>query len=223
MHKVFAVIIFTLFFFSSLMMSTNSETVLPVYSTFKNNAIYSAPGDFDGDGDLESMFITKPDTSYYISILDKDRIIHKELDYQVNDFKLTIQDVNKDKKEDIILNVIQNNCENCFVYTADVSITTLLSPDIIKSKISFDKIWNYIALECGSFYLPHLENSAPHIKLFYTEMDYEGDASVFISEGAIYNKNINILTIQTTISIDSKGNVMLKKVHMLPVKNNLGD
>jgi hypothetical protein len=62
-----------------------------------------------------------------------------------------------------------------------------------------------------------MDNNVPVIKLYYTEMDYIGDENVFVSEGAVIIKNISVLTIQTTVSIDEKG--FIKEVAM--VKKNI--
>lgn len=218
LRVVFAVLLSILLLFSCTKPSDNSDKLLPIYSTFRNSAVYTAPGDFNGDGKMESIFITKPDENYYIGILNKDSILYKKLNYKVDDFKLIIQDINNDYKEDIILNIIQNNCENCYVYTVGNDIINILSPDIIKTKIDLQSIEDYIALECGNFNLPFKDIIAPTIKLYYTEMDYAGDEPVFVSEGSIYIKNINILNFQTTVGIDKKGTILLKEINMLMVK-----
>lgn len=215
---VFAVLLFILSLSGCRNSSGNSEEFLPIYSTFKNSALYTSPGDFDGDGKMENLFITKPDENYYINILDKDNIVYKKLNYSVDDLKLTIQDINNDTKEDIILNIIQNNCENCYVYTVSGEIITILSPEIIKSKIDMSSIEDYIASECGNFNIPSKDISSPVLKLYYTEMDYKGDEPVFVSEGSIYNKSINTLNIQTTVSINRKGNIIISDVNILPTK-----
>lgn len=215
---VFAVLLFILPLSGCTNSSGNSEKLLPIYSTFKNSAVYTSPGDFDGDGKMENLFITKPDDNYYINILDKDNIVYKKLNYSVDDFKLTIQDINNDNKEDIILSIIQNNCENCYVYTVNEEIIAILSPETIKAKIDMRSIEDYIASECGSFNIPSKDIASPVLKLYYTEMDYKGDEPVFVSEGSIYNKGIITFNIQTTVNIDSKGNIVISDVNMLPTK-----
>lgn len=214
LHKVFAVLLFTLLLFSCTKSSGNSE-LEPINTVFKNNAIYTSPGDFDGDGKMESIFITKPDGNFYISVVDKDNTVYKKLNYKADDFKLTIQDINNDKKEDIIINMIQNNCENCYVYTLDTDLINILSPELIKSKINQQNIVDYISLECGSFKLSRKFNSISNIKLYYTEMDYTGDEPVFTSEGSVYDKGIVIASIQTTIGIDKNCNIIVKNINML--------
>lgn len=219
MRKVFAVVLFLLLLTNCMKSSIDFKNIVTINSTFKSSAIYSATGDFDGDHRMESMFITKPDENYYISILGKDSILYKKLDYQVKEFKLMIQDVNDDLKEDIILNVVQNGSDNCYVYAVDTELITLLSPDIIKTNLDLEKINNYIAMECGGNYLSLKNNNGPDIKLYYTEMDYAEDENVFISEGAVIDKNISILTIQATVSIDEKGIIKIKDMNMHSVNN----
>lgn len=219
LHKVFAVLLILLLMFSCNNLSHQPENILPIYSTFKSSAIYSSSGDFNGDGKMESIFITKPDENYYISILDKNNLIYKRLNYKAENFNLTIQDINNDNREDIILSTIQNNCENCYVYTVNKDLVTLLSPDIIIANIAMEEIEDYIALECGYTYSPQRDNRTSDIRLYYTELDYSDDGSVFVSEGSVLNKNTNILNIQTTVSIDSMGKVIVKNMNMLPVNN----
>lgn len=219
LHRVFAVLFFLLVMFSCTNASNNSKRVLPIYSTFKNSAIYTAAGDFDGDGKMESIFITKPDENYYISILDNDNIIYKKLNYKADNLKLTIQDINNDNREDIIINIIQNSTQNCYVYTVNTGINTLLSPDLIKANVDLKSIEDYIALECGYMNLPVTSNIEQDIRLYFTEMDYSEDRSVFVSEGSVFNKNITILNVQTTVSIDNNGKIILENIDVLPIKN----
>lgn len=221
MHRVFAVLflVFLLLQLSCNSISSTPEKALPISSTFRSSAIYTSSGDFDGDGKMESIFITKPDECYHMSIIDKEHIINKKLNYRADNLKLTIQDINNDNREEIIINIIQNNCENCYVYTVTTDIITLLSPDIIIGELDRNKIDDYIALECGYMALT-LENSRERdIKLYYTEMDYSEDGSIFISEGSVFDKNITLLNIQATICIDKNGMVILKNINMLPAKN----
>ncbi len=219
MYKVFAVLIFILLLFSCTKKSNISEKAMPIYSTFKNSAIYTTAGDFDGDGKTETMVITKPDENYYIAILYKNNILYKKLNHQADNLNITIQDINNDNREDIILNIVQNNSENCYVYTVDSEINTILSPEIIKDNIDFQKIANYIAYESGSFGLSDINNEVPTIKLYYTEMDYLGDEPVFISEGSVNIKNTNIFNIRTILAIDKDNNIVLKDLNMFPVEN----
>lgn len=215
LHKVFAVLLLTLLLFGCTKSSGGSGQPESINAVFKNNAIYTSPGDFDGDGKMESIFITKPDENFYISIVDKNNTVYKKLNYKADDFKLTIQDVNNDKKEDIIINIIQNSCENCYVYTLDTGLINILSPELIKLKINLQNLVDYISLECGSFKLPPNFNSISNIKLYYTEIDYTGDEPVFTSEGSVYDKGIVIANIQTTVGIDKNYNIIIKNINIL--------
>jgi hypothetical protein len=219
LYKVFAVLLFALLLFSCTKTSNLSEKTLSIYSTFKNSAIYTATGDFDGDGKTESMFITQPDENYYITILYKNNILYKKLNHKADNLNVTIQDINNDNREDIILNIVQSNCENCYVYMVDSEINTILSPEIISANIDFQKVSDYIAYECGNFGLSDINNEVPKIKLYYTEMDYLGDEPVFISEGSVYIKNNNIFNIRAAVGIDEENNIVVKDINMFPVKN----
>jgi hypothetical protein len=219
LYKVFAVLLFVLFLSCCNKTSNFSEKALPIYSTYKNSSIYTATGDFDGDGKTESMFVTKPDENYYITILYKNNILYKKLNHQVDNLNVTIQDINNDNREDIILNIVQNSSENCYVYTVDSKINTILSPEIIKANIDFQKIANYLTYECGGFGSSDISNEVPTINLYYTEMDYSGDEPVFISEGSVYIKNTNIFNIRTIVGIDKYNNIVLKDLNMFSVKN----
>lgn len=218
MHKVFAVLLLTLFLFSCTKSSGNSKKLLSINSDFKNKVVYTAPGDFNGDGKMESIFITKQDENCCISILDKGKMIYKKLNYKVDDFKLTVQDINNDNKEDIILNIIQNDCENCYVYTLGTGIINIFSPELIKAKISQQLINNDIAKECGNFNLSSKQQLESDIKLYYTEMDYTGDEPVLISEGSVYNKDTRTLNIQAIVTIDKSNNITVRNINMFPVQ-----
>ena len=219
MHIVFAVLVFLLTIPGCNSIPSNPEKIIPIYSTYKNSAIYTSSGDFDGDGEKESIFITRREENYYISILDGHNIVKKELDYSADNFIITIQDINNDNREDIIINVIQNNCENCYVYSLDGNIKTLLSPDIIIAKIDLKQINSYISQECKFINPPELPMGNLDIKLYYTEMDYIEDGSEFISEGSIFYKDTDLFNMQAKIKIIKNGTAVLRNVTIQPTEN----
>lgn len=219
MRIVFAVLAFLLLLTGCGRISSNPEEIIPINSTFIGSSIYTSSGDFDGDGKMESIFITKPDKYCHMSILNGKHIVSKKLNYDSENLKLFIQDINDDGREDIIVNVIQNNCENCYVYTLDTDIITLLSPDIIKAKLNLEEINAYISREHKFMQFPVKYSSSRGIKLYYTEMDYLEDGSAFISEGSVYDRNTNVLNIQAVIQIKENGTAVLKDIDMQPVED----
>lgn len=219
MRIVFAVLTFLLLISGCTNIPSNPERVVPIYSTFKNSAIYTSSGDFDGDGEKESIFILRKKKNYYLSILDGQNTINRELNYNADNPMLTIQDINNDGREDIIINVIQNNCENCYVYSLDGDIKTLLSPDIIISKINLEEIGLYISQVHGFTNPTEMDRINLDIEFYYTEMNYMENGIEFVSEGSIFDKNISILNIQAIIGINKNDTAVLKDINVQPSKN----
>jgi hypothetical protein len=194
-----------------------NQNIQEINSTFKNNMIYSAPGDFDGDKKSEQVCITKFDSKYYISLLESGKLYNSELEFETENFNSIIQDVNNDNKEDLILNVIQDNCENCYVFSFNEGLYIVLSPELITKHIDLEKLEETITYNKKNTVSDKITNSAiSYVKLYYTEMDYTKEEPEFISEGVIYTKNQSMYNIRISSKINKSNQVIVSKVEVSP-------
>jgi hypothetical protein len=216
MKKVFAVLFFLVFLCGC--MDRNEENIPVINSVYKNNSIYSAPGDFDGDHQPENLYITEDDNRYYLNLIKSGRLFNRELGFKVDSLNSFIQDINNDSKEELVLNVIQDNCENCYVFAFSNGLHAILSPEIIARHIDFEKLEQTITYNKKDTAKEKFTMSeSAYVKLYYTEMEYGDGEPIFVSEGAICRMDQSIFNIKIFSKVNKNNQITLSKVQVNPL------
>lgn len=215
--KHVSAVLFLLFFLSGC---SNSSTSYDneVVSIMEQNVIFSAPGDFDGDKVSENMsIIKKQEGKYELQFTDGSIQYNKELIINLDNYSAYIHDVNCDGKEDFIICVIENNCEDIYAFCHSGNIYTLYSPEMLNESIKLIKKNNCYMIKCSNFEKKFTSTKDLKLKFYFTDIDYTDWGPIFEVDGALVDFNDSIVSsISAAFSINRNGDIDIQRIDLLP-------
>ncbi|WDC84139.1 hypothetical protein PL321_18055 [Caloramator sp. mosi_1] len=213
MKRVFAVLLISFLFYSC------SIPVFKKNNLYSDNIMYSCIGDFDGDSRVDSIYLIKEDDTVKIVYKSKRTTKTQEIKINTNNFYCNVEDINDDRCDDFIINSIENNVENIYIFTFKDAIKEILSPSIIHKQINFIKTGSIYTVSCGEYEKQVKSSEDLTLKLIYSATEYTEYGKAIITEGVLVNKNNQP---QYTISIIYKIN-SLGKLNFIDIKCHPGE
>ncbi|MBZ4664027.1 MAG: hypothetical protein JG776_1742 [Caloramator sp.] len=222
MKKVFAVLLIFLFL---------SSCSIPTFKKNKintDNILYSCIGDFDGDSRVDTIYLVKDDNlvkdDSTIKIVFKSKRTTKTQDIKLNidNFYCSVEDINDDKCDDFIINSIEDDVENIYIFTFKDAIKEILSPNIIRDQINLIRKGSIYTVSFGDYKKQINSNEELNLKLLYSETEYTEHGKAIVTEGVLLNKNNQPrYVISITYKINNLGSATQVKCdifHLAPQK-----
>ena len=206
--KVFAVLIFFVFSSSCSTLKFKKEDD-PIISA-NENIFNSFPGDFNGDGISEQIYVYKSGNGKpCVKLITKDGNYYKELNDPADNFYSHAADVNGDGKEEFILYISESSHEKMYI---------ILSPEMLQKEFDLAKIKNGYVFTFGSFEekLGSDLNDNLTMEFNHTDISYEDSLPLFIADGIIKSLDKKYYTVTVSFIINSDNNFEIKDVDMLP-------
>lgn len=210
MKKVFAVLLISL---------TLSSCSIPTFSKNKTNPnlLYSCVGDFDGDSRIDSIMLVKNNNSVEIIFKSKFKTKRQSIEINFDNFYCSVEDINDDKCDDFIINTIENNKENIYIFTFKNDIKELLSPQIIKQQINLYRDGNKYTIACGGFNSTIKSQEQLSLNLLYSTSDYTEYGKSIITEGVLVNDKSNPkFTVSIIYKLNSLGKLNFMNISVTP-------
>ncbi|SHE80760.1 hypothetical protein [Caloramator proteoclasticus] len=216
MKKVFAVLLIFLFL-SSCSIQTFKKNKINT-----DNILYSCIGDFDGDSRFDTIYLKKEDNTIKIVLKSKRTTKTQDIKLNIDNFYCSVEDINDDKCDDFIINSIEDNVENIYIFTFKDAIKEILSPNIIRDQINLIRKGSIYTVSFGDYKKQINSNEELNLKLLYSETEYTEHGKAIITEGVLVNKNNEPrYTISITYKIKSLGSATQVKCdifHLEPYK-----
>lgn len=207
MVKVFAALIFLCLL--SGCQKTSFQNIFSKHFNSGKEIIYSAPGDFNGDGKSEKIYISKsPEGKYYLKLKCRDKTYEALLNLDIKNFSAWVEDVDGNSKDDLILNSIVNDTPSLYIFTYDEKIKLLISPKIIENSINLKDITSYISSNYNN--KGPISIDAKQATLFSTDIDIIPGESLFTCDYILSDENnsTDCISVSFTINRDGKINIL---------------
>ncbi|MCX7694635.1 MAG: hypothetical protein N2Z71_02810 [Caloramator sp.] len=213
MKKVFAVLLIFLFLSSCTIPTFKKNNI------YNDNILYSCIGDFDGDSRADTIYLVKEKDIIKIVFKSKRMTKTQKIKLNINNFYCSVEDINDDKCDDFIINTIEDDVENIYIFTFKDAIKEILSPHIINNQINFIKKGSIYTVSCGNYKSQIKSNEDLNLKLLYSTTEYTEYGKSIITEGILVNKdNQPRYTLSITYKINSLG-----KLNFLDIKCHPGE
>lgn len=176
--------------------------------------IYSAPGDFNGDGKKETIYLlNSPDGKYYLSLRCSNKTCEALLKLNIKIFSAWVEDVDGNKKDDFILSSISGDTPLLYVFTYDENIKLIVSPSILKNKINLKNIVPHISSNNFADKKNTIISKIKNAVLLSTDIDIIPGESLFTCDYALSDDNKSLDCLSVCFTINSKGTINIIDVH----------
>lgn len=211
MPKVFAALIFLCLILGCL--KTYFQKSFPLQALTEKEIIYSAPGDFDGDGKSENIYILKsPEEKLYLKLKCINNTYEAKLNLDIKNFSAWIEDVDGNNRDDLIISSISDDIQSLYVFIYDKDIKLLISPKIIESKINLKNIIPYANNSNPTNRKSSKDSNTNQAILVCTDIDLFPGESLFTCDYIMPNHNNSADYISVSFTINSDGIIRIENV-----------
>lgn len=176
--------------------------------------IYSAPGDFNGDNQEDRIYLLRSsDGKYYLKLKYSNKSYEALLNLNIKNPSAWVEDVDGNKKDDLILSSIDDDTTSLYVFTYDENVKLLISPRIIGNNIKLDNMKPYICISKLKEKNFSIINKATNATLFSTDIDIIPGESLFTCDYILSDDHSSLGCVSVSFTLDSNGKLNILDVH----------